>query len=48
MATVRDLARGRLGAAGERLLRGYSALQVDGQDDYTAWCARFAPPLSKS
>ncbi len=48
MATVRDLARGRLGAAGERLLRGYSALQVDGQDDYTAWCGRFASPLSKS
>lgn len=46
VATLRDLARGRVGAAGERLLRGYSALQADGQDDYAAWCRRFAAPLT--
>ncbi len=44
-ATVRDLAHGRVSAAGERLLRGYSALRMDGGDAYAAWCARFAGPL---
>jgi len=46
VATVRDLASGRVSAAGVRLLRGYAALQADGQDDYNGWCRRFGAPLA--
>jgi GT2 family glycosyltransferase len=44
-ATLRELAQGRVSAAGERLLRGYAALHADGQNDYAVWCQRFAAPL---
>ena len=45
-ASARDLAKGRVGAAGERVLRAYERLHADAGDDYAAWCARFAAPLS--
>ncbi len=45
-ASMRDLAAGRVSAAGERLLRAYAALHADTQDNYSAWCQRFAAPLS--
>lgn len=45
-ATVRDLARGRISGAGERLLRGYSALHDDDHGDYAAWSRRHAAPLA--
>lgn len=45
LATLGELARGRVSSAGERLLRGYSSLHADGHYDYAMWSSRFAAPL---
>ena len=45
--TARRVAARRFTEAGETLLRRYQSLLTDGPDDYAAWCALYAAPISK-
>lgn len=47
LETARLLLRGRFSEAGERLLRRYGSLCLEGESNYEAWCSQFAAPLEK-